>query len=329
MSGEETQSEHVIDDTAVDKPAQEDTYFVDKTGKPFTGETQPEEEQDAEAKPAEPAAKPAEKAKEKPKSKGQQFEEARQATKAARAAEAAALAKQQELEAKAAELEELKRLALTDPRGFIRKNGHDLRSILEAELAETDATPEQKAAKLEAQERATIKAELEQVKADLRESRMAEVKAQEVPLLRDHIKSVAEDYPRLAALADGNIVGRMWDAYRRATEAGNSPTVAQLLQTWEDDLADIGVQPPQPAVTPRARAKNEALAKRKGAVRTAGHAEEETDDDTDGGASETGPATLTNRMASERRTNGRSRFDRAGKEAHLGNAISLLRDSDN
>jgi hypothetical protein len=109
--------------------------------------------------------------------------------------------------------------------------------------------------------------------------------------------------------------------YAHEQKTGKPPSLDELFAAYENYLNDLGVQAPQKPATTRPGVKRPGIAQRKGAMQLAESAEQEPDDDDGDGAVTQGPANLTNRMASQRVSNGSRKMSR---EERLANATAIL-----
>lgn len=307
------------------KTAAEDPYFV-RDGKAYTGEGDPIE-LDAAAKddsdPEKPADDPKkqEKAGKKPRpSIGDAWNEVKAAKKETRLDREAARADREAAQAELAELKAERQLLNTDFRGFLKQKGMSLRDLLEADLKETDATPEERERKAMAGTVDEVRSELAQVKAELAAAREEKLAAQDMETLKSVATERAEDYPLLAARIE-KLAPEIRNAYyAHEQKTGKAPPLDELFQAYENYLTDLGVQaPPKQPATSRPGIKRPGSAQRKGAT-LAESAEEEPDDEGNDAPSG-GPANLTNRMASQRVSNGKRPITR---EERLAQATALL-----
>lgn len=338
MAGEETELNGTEATGASEGGAAgvDDAYYV-RDGKAYTGEGDPvdvpkgqtaeagpDDEPDAAAKPVKPAEpKPA-----KPKQTiGDAWREYREQQKALKSREAEfeneqaqARAELEEIRAEREALKAERELARTDPRQFIRKNGHDLRALLEQDLAAADATPEQK----ELRETKLLVQELQEtVKKLTGRNEEADTTAafqRDVETVQ-HIATTVrhEEFPRLAAAVakgTGGFAEAMVQAYNSLPKTLPAQArLDQVLESYETYLENLGVPLPQ-AETTRAGSKKSPSAKRAGSK----HVDTETDDAGDDAGSETAPG-LTNRSASQRTSpNGHSNE----KQRRLNAALSML-----
>jgi hypothetical protein len=208
MSDTGTEAEGIApegQDGAAPKPADApDPYFV-RDGKAYTGEGDPIPVEELEGKAAKPEGDEPEKdpkAPAKPKGRGtigDAWREIKSARREVALELQAVQADRERLNATTREAEELTTLLKTDLRGYLRRTNQDLRALLEADLKETDATPEEKERRREREEQSTLKAEVEALKKKLADKEEAELAQQDIAVLADAAKQRAEEYPRVAA----------------------------------------------------------------------------------------------------------------------------------
>lgn len=307
------------------KTAAEDPYFV-RDGKAYTGEGDPidleaaaKDDSEAEKTEEEPK-KPEKPAKKARPSIGDAWNEVKAAKRETRLANEAAKAELEAAQAARAELEAQTQLLKTDFRGFLKKNGMSLRDLLEADLKETDATPEERERKALQGDLGSVKEELARVQAELAAAREEKLAAQDMETLKTVAAERAEEYPLLAARIE-KLAPEIRNAYyAHEQKTGKAPPLDELFQAYENYLNDLGVQaPPKHPATSRPGIKRPGSAQRKGAT-LAESAEEEPDDEGNDAPSG-GPANLTNRMASQRVSNGNRPMTR---EERLAQATALL-----
>ncbi len=302
--GEATETTAQAED-ATQAPATVDPYFVKKDGTAVTGGAQdPETPEGGEDLP--PAAKPAAAKPAEPKqSIGDAWREVKQIRKELKAQAAqleADRAEQQRLnEESRARDERIKK----DFRGYIKEQGLSLRDLLEADLKETDQDPKER-------EIQTLKGELGEVRQLLQklvekdELNVQQATTQsEIALIQSEAAKVSEDFPRVARLVE-RLAPNIHSDYYALLKGGQKTTLEKLFAQYEEYLEGIGVPLTETAAATggRSQAKQTVRPSRVKGAPPANHVVEEADDDGNG-AGDGIAASLTNRNAGARHTNGR------------------------